>query len=209
MSYIFCNINRAKASSQKSAWAFPKQSEEETTQTEFWVGDKVQERQVIFLEYSDKKDDESRKDWSFHGEIFLLNSQKQNFLQNVKLYLLRITFWFRPVYAVQLGVRFAMQALTGDQDNCATHTHLPLFHQRMENFDFNVQSIIYWQKIFEPNLWKLTQNRKFASRRAPASAASRHHIAKELGAQYKNVYGYGHRRGIENKENITTYMEGN
>ena len=88
------------------------------------------------MEHTEEKEDESTTEWSFHGEIFMLNSQKQNFLQNVELYLPRIIFWFRPVYAVQLGVRFVIQALTGNQDKTqieaiiVQHTHIYNFFIR-------------------------------------------------------------------------------
>ena len=65
-----------------------------------------------FLEHA-VETEVSTTECSFNAEIFLLNSQKKYFLTNVELYLPKIIFWFCPVYAVQLGVRFTLQALTG------------------------------------------------------------------------------------------------
>ena len=45
-----------------------------------------------------------------------MNSQKQHLLLYVEGYLPTIIFWFRPVYAVQLGVRFVVQALAGTDE---------------------------------------------------------------------------------------------
>ena len=46
MSYIFCNVRRAKAQLQTSLWAFPQQSEEEIILTELWVGNTVQHTHI-------------------------------------------------------------------------------------------------------------------------------------------------------------------
>jgi hypothetical protein len=82
----------------------------------FWVGIKAKERQVDVLEHAVEEEEVSTTVWIFNSEVFLLNSQKQHFLQNVEGYLPRIIFWFCLVYAVQLGLRFVVQTVAGTDE---------------------------------------------------------------------------------------------
>ena len=67
MSYIFCNIRRAKA---PSVWAFPQQSEEEIILTELRVGNKAQERQEMFWNILTKRMMKAQQSGVFMGRYF-------------------------------------------------------------------------------------------------------------------------------------------
>ena len=67
-------------------WTLPSQGEGEQILSKFWVGHTTKERQVDFLEHAVETEEVNTTEWSFNAEIFLLNSQKKYFLQNVELY---------------------------------------------------------------------------------------------------------------------------